>query len=93
MLLYIYLLESNDVTCCAQSFQSGPTLHDPADYSPLVSCVHGILQAKILEWVAMPFSRESSPPRDQTHVSCISSIASGFFTVEPLGKPYDVIYL
>jgi len=39
--------------------------------------VHGILQARILEWVAFPFSRGSSQPRDQTQVSCI---AGGFFT-------------
>ena len=39
--------------------------------------VHGILQAKILEWVTIPFSRESSQPRDQTQVSYI---AGGFFT-------------
>ena len=39
--------------------------------------VHGILQARILEWVVFPFSRESSLPRDQTQVSCS---ASGFFT-------------
>ena len=39
--------------------------------------VHGILQARILEWVAFPFSRESSQPRDQTQVS---HIAGGFFT-------------
>ena len=38
--------------------QSCPTLHDPMDYT-----VHGILQAKILEWVAFPFSRQSSQPR------------------------------
>ena len=44
----------------------------------------GILQARILEWVAMPSSRGSSRPRDQTQVSCI---AVRFFTVEPLGKP------
>ena len=49
-----------------------PTLCDPMDY-----IVHGILQARILEGVAVPFSRESSPPRDRTQVSCI---ASGFFT-------------
>ena len=36
-----------------------PTLYDPMDYT-----VHGILQARILEWVAFPFSRESSQPRD-----------------------------
>ena len=44
-----------------------PTLCDPVDYT-----VHGILQARILEWVAIPFSRGSSQPRDQTGVSCIA---------------------
>ena len=48
------------------------TLHDPMDYT-----VHGILQARILEWVAFPFSRESSKPRDRTQVS---HIAGKFFT-------------
>ena len=52
--------------------QSCPTLCDPMDYT-----VHGILQARILEWVAFPFSRGSSQPRDQTQVSLI---AGGFFT-------------
>ena len=45
--------------------QSCPILWDPMDY-----IVHGILQAWMLEWVAFPFSRESSQPRDQTQVSC-----------------------
>ena len=45
---------------------------DLVDYSPPASSVHGILQARILEWVAMPSSRESSRPRDQTQVSCIT---------------------
>ena len=49
------------------------TLCDPMDCT-----VHGILQARILEWVAIPFSRESSQTRDQTQVSCI---AGGFFTI------------
>ena len=48
------------------------TLCDPMDYT-----VHGILQAKIQEWVAFLFSRRSSQPRDQTQVS---HIAGGFFT-------------
>ena len=39
---------------------------------------HGILQARVLEWVDIPFSRRSSQPRDQTQVSCI---AGGFFTI------------
>ena len=42
------------------------------DCSPPGSSVHGILQARILEWVSMPFSRRFSWPRDGTHVSCIS---------------------
>ena len=52
--------------------QSCPTLCDPMDYT-----VHGILQARILEWVAFPFSRGSSQSKDQTEVS---HIADGFFT-------------
>ena len=44
-------------------------LCDPMDYSP-GSSVHGILQARILEWVAIPFFRGSSRPRDRTQVSC-----------------------
>ena len=59
----------------------------PMNCSPPASSVHGILQARILEWVAMLSSRGSSRPGDQTHVSCVSCIAVGFFTTESLGKP------
>ena len=52
--------------------QSHLTLCDPMDYK-----VHGILQARILEWVAIPFSREYSQPRDQTQVF---GTAGRFFT-------------
>ena len=52
--------------------QSCPTLCDPVDYT-----VYGILQARILEWIVIPFSRGSSQPRNWTQVSCI---ASGVFT-------------
>ena len=52
--------------------QSCPTLCDTMDYTG-----HGILQARILEWVAFPFSRASSQSRDSTQVS---HIAGGFFT-------------
>ena len=51
--------------------QSCPILCDPMDCSPPGSSVHGILQARTLEWIAIPFSRRSSQPRDQTQVSCI----------------------
>ena len=48
-----------------------PTLCDPMHCSPSGSSVHGILQTRILEWIAMPSSRESSRLQDQTWVSCI----------------------
>ena len=58
--------------------QSCPTLWDHMDCSPPDCCVREILQVKILEWVARPSSRGSSPPRDRTQVSCI---AGTFFTI------------
>ena len=51
--------------------QSYTTLCYPMDYSPPGSSLHGILQARILEWVAIPFSRGSSQTRDQIQVSCV----------------------
>ena len=60
--------------------QSRPTLCNSLDCSPPGSSVHGIFQARILEWVAISFSRGSYQPRDQTHVSWISCIAGEFFT-------------
>ena len=54
-----------------KSLQLWPILCDPMHCSPLDSSVHGILQARTLEWVAISFSRGSSWPRDRTHVSCI----------------------
>ena len=71
--------------CCSScSFSCGPTLRNPVDCS---SSVHGILQARILEWVASPFCRGSSWPRGQTCISCVFSSAGRFFTIEPAGKP------
>ena len=52
--------------------QSCPTLCNPVDCSPSGSSAHGILQARILKWVAISFSRGSSWPRDRTQVSCIA---------------------
>ena len=64
-------LEGNTEGPGTASLQSCPTMCDPIDSSPPGSSVHGILQARILEQVAMPSYRVSSPPRDCTHVSCI----------------------
>ena len=57
---------------CSLSHKLCPSLCNPMDYSPPDSPVHGIFQAKILEWVTIFFSRGSSRPRDQTCISCIS---------------------
>ena len=60
--------------------QSWLTLCDPINCTPPGSSVHGISQARILEWVAISFSKLSSWPRDQTHASFIEG---GLFTTEP----------
>ena len=68
------------LVACAKSLGSCPTLCDPTDYYPQSSPVHGIFQARILEWVAMPFSRASSQPRDRTLVPL--ALEGRFFTTE-----------
>ena len=60
--VYVYVIDT-----FVKVAQSCPTLCDPMDCT-----VHGILQARILEWGAIPFSRGSSQPRDQTQVSHIT---------------------
>ena len=62
------------------------TLYDPMDCSLPDSSVHGILQARILKWVAISSSSGYFQPKDWTHVSCSSWIAGRFFTTEPSGK-------
>ena len=66
------------ITCYVLAAQLCLTFCDPMDCSPPGSSVHGISLARILEWIAIPFSRGSSQPRDQTQVS---SIANGILTV------------
>ena len=60
--------------CASVCAQLCPTLCDPMDYGPPGTSFHGILQERILEWVAISFSRGSSQPRDRTCVSCISCL-------------------
>ena len=78
---FLWITEKWNVCLVAQSCQ---TFWDPMDCSLPGSSVHGILQARTLEWVAMPSSRASSQPRDQTQVS---RIARRFLESEPPGKP------
>ena len=67
--------------------QSCPTLCSPRDCRPPGSSVHGILQARILEWVAMSSSAESSRPRDRTQVSCT---AGTLYCLSHQGSPMMV---
>ena len=60
---------------------------DPMDCSPSCSSVHGISQARILEWVTISSSRESFSHRDSTPITCVSCIGGGFFTTAPPEKP------
>ena len=76
--------------CVCSGVQLCLTLCDPVDCSPPGFSVHGILQARILEWVAIFSSRGSSWPWDWTHVSCT---AGRFFTTEPPGKLHFWIVL
>ena len=70
----------------ARLLQSCLTLCDPVDHRPPGSSVHGILQAKIVEWVVMPFSRVSFRSRNQTSISYISCF--GRRVLYHLGSPY-----
>ena len=78
------------VCVCVWVTQLCPTLCDPTDCNPPGSSVHGILQARILEWVASPFSRGSSWPRDRTLISCITGRV---FTIWATGRSLPQEYI
>ena len=59
---------------CYKEQESYPTLNSPMDHSLLGSSVHGIFQARVLEQVAISYSRGFSQPKDQTHISYVSHI-------------------
>ena len=65
-----------------------PTLCDPMGCSPPGSSDHGILQTRILEWVAMPSTRASSQTRDQTHIATSPALAGRFLTINTTWKPF-----
>ena len=72
----------------AKSLQSCPTLCDFMDCSPPGFSVHGILQARMLEWVAISFSRGSSYPRDGTCISYLLHWQAGSLPLAPTGKTH-----
>ena len=76
------------ITSCWSDAKSGPILCDPIDCSSPGSSVHGISQARILEWVAISFSKGSSQCRDQPGSPALTE---KFFTTEPPGKGFDLL--
>ena len=77
--IYIYMVKVLVAQLC-------PTLWDPMNCSPSSPSVHGFLQAKILEWIVILFSKGSSWPRDQTRVSRLQAVSLPF---APPGKPIN----
>ena len=73
--------------CVCVCAESCPTLCSLLDCSPPGSCVHGIFQIRILEWVAISYPTGSSPLRDQIHISCL---AGSFFTTTTAGKSKNI---
>ena len=86
--IFIYSLQLNNFLC-AQSLQLCSTLCDPMDCSPPNSSVHGILQARILEWIAMP-SKVSSWLRDWTHISWALQVDS--YPLSHMGCPNNLLH-
>ena len=81
-----YLILRGACLCLCLVAQSCTTLYNLLDCSPPGSYIHGIFQARILEWVAISFSSGSSQSRDWTHISCVSWTAGGFFTHWAVGE-------
>ena len=85
--LVLFPIQVVHVLVCAKSLQSHLTLCNPVDHSPPGSSVRGNLQARILEWIAVPSFRRSSQPRDQTYVFYTpTALAGQFFTTSTTGE-------
>ena len=85
--LHFFLLQLKIYLLMCLVTQSCLTLWGPMDCSPRGSSIHSIFQARILEWVAIFYSRGSSRPRDRTNVSSSTALAGRFFTTRPPGQP------
>ena len=93
-LFCFWLLDVMHEHVCVKLLQSCLTLCHSIDCNPPGSFVHGILQARMLEWVAMPSSRGSSRPRNQTHVSYIYCIGrQALLPLEPPGNMHVLAYI
>ena len=83
-----WIQQSNRITKQAKSLQQCPTLCNPKECSPPGCSVHGILQARTLEWLAMPSSRGSSRPRGQNYLLGLLHWQVGSLPLAPAGKPH-----
>ena len=89
---YLTISSMSSPTCVyVKSFHLHPTLCNAMDYSPQASLSMGILQARILKWVAMPSSRGSCQPRDRTHVSMSPALTGRFLTTSATWKTLWVL--
>ena len=80
-------LRRNSESVCGSVAQQSPTLYDPTNYSPPGSSVRGIFHERILERVAIPSSRGSSQPKNQTHIFYVSCIGRQIlYQLAPFGK-------
>ena len=91
--VYVYVCVCTCVCVCLLNHFSHVQLRDPLNCSLPGSSVHGILQTRTLEWVAMLSSRGSSQLRDWTCISCVSWVSWGFFSTEPPRKPHICMYI
>ena len=92
LLVLVYLRDVSDLVLCmrAKSFQSRLTLRDLVDCRAYQAPLHDILQARILEWVAMPSSRGSSKPKDRTRSPTLQADS---LQSEPPGKPLAPMHI
>ena len=87
------MLSLQTLRVCAKSFQSCLTVCDPMDCRLPDSCIHWILQARMLVWVATLSSRGSSPPRDWRNMSLMSpELAGKFFTISATWESLQTLY-
>ena len=91
--LPIYTIKNTCTWECSYQYKVTFIVSDsfgPMDHSPPGSSVHGILQARILDWVTMPYSRGSSQHKDWTRVSCLLQWQAGSLPLAPPRKPFHI---
>ena len=86
-----FLILPKDKGCVYMCVLSRVWLFDPMDHDPPGSSVHGVFQARILEWVAISFSRRFSQPRDWNHISVSPAWQMDFLLLAPPRTPQESV--